>query len=266
MRSRLSLFGGADPATSVRGPVAGLKDHSPEAVRERLSRPPTQSHLRDFIYGGIDGTVTTFAVVAGVAGAQLSAAIVIILGVANLIADGFSMAVSNLLATRAEMQERAQARSQEEDEIRGVPEGEREEIRQIFSAKGFSGSDLDRVVEVITEDPLVWVDTMMVEELGYGQASKQPLRAAATTFVSFVVIGLLPLLAYIYEALFPTALDSPFFWSALMTSAGFFVVGALKSRFVAQRWWFSGIETLAMGGTAAALAYAIGAILKDLVG
>jgi len=245
---------------------ASSEDHTPRAIQERLSQPLTQSHLRDFIYGGIDGTVTTFAVVAGVAGAQLSATIVIILGVANLIADGFSMAVSNFLATHTMMQERALARRQEEEEIRSVPEGEREEIRQIFSSKGFSGSDLDRVVDVITEDPRVWVDTMMVEELGYGQAGEQLLRAAVTTFVSFVVIGFLPLFAFIYEALFPAAVDSPFFWSALMTSAGFFVVGALKSRFVAQRWWLAGAETLVMGGTAAVLAYAVGAFLKSLVG
>ncbi len=116
--------------------------HSPVAIRERLSRPPKQSHLRDFIYGGIDGAVTTFAVVAGVAGAGLSASVVIILGVANLIADGFSMAVSNYAATRAELQKRALARAEEEQEIRDIPEGEREEIRQIFSLKGFSGDPI----------------------------------------------------------------------------------------------------------------------------
>src|SRR4026207_1713394 len=115
---------------------AAIEDHSPEAVRTRLTRPLRPSHLRDFIYGGIDGTVTTFAVVAGVAGADLSATIVIILGFANLIADGFSMAVSNFLATRAEIQERELARSEEELEIRRTPDGEREEIRQIFALKG----------------------------------------------------------------------------------------------------------------------------------
>lgn len=250
---------------STRGSGAATADHTPTAVQERLAQPPAQSHLRDFIYGGIDGTVTTFAVVAGVAGARLSAAIVIILGVANLIADGFSMAVSNFLATRADVQERELARWQEEEEVRSIPEGEREEIRQIFISKGFSGSDLDRVVEVITGDPGVWVDTMMVEELGYGQARPRPLRAALTTFVSFVAVGSLPLIAFVYETLFPVSLGNPFFWSALMTSAGFFVVGALKSRFVAQRWWLSGAETLAVGGAAAVLAYAIGVLLRDLV-
>ena len=148
--------------------------HSPRAIRERLLRPQGQNHLRDFIYGGIDGAVTTFAVVAGVAGAGLSATVVIILGVANLIADGFSMAVSNFAATRSEMQQRALARAEEERQILELPEGEREEIRQIFSLKGFSGENLDRVVEVITDNPRVWVDTMMLEERGYGTAREEP--------------------------------------------------------------------------------------------
>lgn len=247
---------------AVSSPEAEI--HTPQAVRERLAHPPRQSHLRDFIYGGIDGTVTTFAVVAGVAGADLSATIVIILGFANLIADGFSMAISNFLATRAQMQERALARREEEREIGHVPEGEREEIRQIFAMKGFSGAELDRVVEVITANPRVWIDTMMVEELGYSPAREEPLRAAGATFIAFVLVGFIPLFAFIFELLSPDVLDRPFLWSSLMTAAAFFVVGALKSRFVAQRWWLAGLETFVVGGVAAIIAYVVGALLKNI--
>lgn len=240
--------------------------HSPGAIRERLSRPQRPNHLRDFIYGGIDGAVTTFAVVAGVVGAGLSATVVIILGVANLIADGFSMAVSNFAATRAEMQQRAVARVEEECQILEIPEGEREEIRQIFSLKGFSGEHLDRVVEVITDNPRVWVDTMMLEERGYSTAREEPLRAAGATFLAFVVVGFIPLFAVILDKVFPSVIEQPFLLSSFMTGVAFFVVGALKSTFVGQRWWLSGSETLAMGGSAAAIAYVIGAILGNVVG
>ena len=240
--------------------------HSPGAIRERLSQPPRRSHLRDFIYGGIDGAVTTFAVVAGVAGAGLSATVVIILGVANLIADGFSMAVSNYAATRAELQQRVLARADEEREVRDFPEGEREEIRQIFSLKGFSGQQLDRVVEVISADPRVWVDIMMVEERGYSVAREEPLRAAGATLVAFVLVGFIPLFPSILDTVFPSTLEQPFVWSSVMTGIAFFVVGALKSRFVARRWWLSALETLGMGGAAAAIAYSIGAVLGNLVG
>lgn len=233
-------------------------------IRERLSRPPKQSYLRDFIYGGIDGTVTTFAVVAGVAGAQLSATVVIILGVANLIADGFSMAVSNYLATRAERQERDLARSREEREVRELPDEETEEIRQIFALKGFAGEDLDRVVDIITSDPRLWVDTMMAEEHGYGSVTEDALRAAAATFAAFVIVGFVPLFAFIANGVFPSLIPAPFVLSSVMTGVAFFVVGALKSRFVAQRWWLSGMETLAVGGAAAVIAYGLGSFLENL--
>ena len=114
-----------------------MLEHSraPEAIARRLKAKPTHSYLRDFVYGAIDGIVTTFAVVAGVAGARLSTAIVVILGLANLVADGFSMAVGNFLATQAERQLKDKARAMEQKHIETVPEGEKEEIRQIFSGK-----------------------------------------------------------------------------------------------------------------------------------
>ena len=89
---------------------AVMAAHTPEAVRERLLAAPRHSYLRDFVYGSVDGAVTTFAIVSGVAGAGLPGRVVIILGLANVAADGFSMAASNFLGTRAERQLLEQAR------------------------------------------------------------------------------------------------------------------------------------------------------------
>lgn len=240
-------------------------EHTPDAVRRRLSAPPSISYLRDFIYGAIDGAVTTFAVVAGVEGAALSASVVLILGGANLIADGFSMAVSNYLGLRAERQQLERARQEEERHIDLFPEGEREEVRQIFAAKGFGGEDLDRVVDVITADRKLWVSTMLSEELGLGGAAPSPLRAGATTLFAFVAVGSLPLAVFAVDAIAPGGVADPFAWSAAMTGVAFFAVGSLKARFVEQAWWRAGLETLAIGGAAAVLAYWAGAFLAGVV-
>jgi VIT1/CCC1 family predicted Fe2+/Mn2+ transporter len=241
-----------------------LHEHSPEAINRRLASPPKPSYLRDFIYGGIDGAVTTFAIVAGAAGANLSDTVVLILGLANLFADGFSMAVSNFLGARAESEQRERARRDEERHVTLVPEGEREEIRQLFAAKGFEGATLDRVVDVITSDRERWVDTMMTEELGYGSESANPVRAAASTFTAFIVVGAMPIVVFVWNAATSADIAKPYTWSVVLTGLAFAVVGILKSRVVGTRWWRGGIETLAVGGAAAAVAFLIGLALEGV--
>lgn len=240
------------------------EEHTPLAVSKRLGDTPAPSYLRDFIYGAVDGAITTFAVVAGVAGANLDKTVVIILGVANLLADGFSMAVSNFLGSRAERQRRERARREEQRHIRLVPQGEREEIRQLFAAKGFEGQALERIVDVITSDPELWAETMMSEELGFGSTEPNEFRAAFATLAAFLTVGFLPLSAFVYDLAAPGDLDHAFTWSAVMTGIAFLVVGATKSRFVDQAWWRSALETLVVGGLAAALAYAAGVLLQNV--
>lgn len=239
--------------------------HSPAQIAERLREGPDGVYLKDFIYGAIDGAVTTFAVVAGVAGAGLSAGVVIILGLANLLADGFSMAVSNYLGTRADNQYHDKARAREFHEIKHWPEGEREEVRQIFAAKGFEGTLLDEVVAVITADKKRWVDTMMQEEHGISLTKHHPGRAAIATFVAFCLIGLIPLLTYLANWFVPGTVARPFLWSSVLTGVAFFLVGTAKARFLAQSLWSAGLETLTIGGIAAVLAYGVGVLLKGLI-
>jgi VIT1/CCC1 family predicted Fe2+/Mn2+ transporter len=234
-------------------------EHSAQAIAKRLSRAPAVSYLRDWVYGGIDGAVTTFAIVAGVVGAELSNRVVLILGIANLVADGFSMAASNYSGTKTEHEEQDRLRAIEERHIDVVPEGEREEIRQIFRGKGFRGPDLERAVDVITANRERWVDTMLAEEYGLPKVVRSPLKAAASTFAAFVLCGAVPLLPFVFGS------PAGFQLSIAMTALVFFLIGSTKSRWSPVSWWRSGAETLAIGLGAAALAFLIGHGLKTLV-
>ncbi|MEZ0152609.1 MAG: VIT1/CCC1 transporter family protein [Candidatus Reddybacter sp.] len=239
--------------------------HTPERIAKRLQHGPSSVYLKDFVYGAVDGAVTTFAVVAGVAGAGMSAGVIIVLGFANLLADGFSMAVSNYLGTRAENQFRAETRKREQDEIYKWPEGEREEVKQIYALKGFEGDLLDQVVDVITADNERWIDTMLQEEHGMSLQDHHPGKAGFATFVAFSLIGLIPLLPYLLNWINPGAVASAFFWSSALTAAAFLWVGAVKARFVNQSRLVGAVETLGIGGIAAVLAYGAGVMLKGLV-
>lgn len=233
-------------------------EHTIEAIGDRLSAGPRHNYLRDWIYGGIDGSVTTFAVVTGVVGAQLSPTIIVIMGFANLLADGFSMAASNFLGTKAEHDDMQRLEAIEHRHIELEPEGEREEVRQIFARKGFAGADLDRVVELITSDHKRWVQTMLADEYGLPQEARSPWLAAVSTFSAFLICGLAPLLPFLL------GMKSAIVFSTFLTGAVFFLIGSVKSRWSSASWWRSGISTLLVGGIAAALAYVVGVLLKSL--
>jgi VIT1/CCC1 family predicted Fe2+/Mn2+ transporter len=224
--------------------------HSAEAIRDRLARGPRNNYLRDWIYGGVDGAVTTFAIVAGVVGADLSAAVLLILGFANLLADGFAMAAGNYIGTKSEADDYDRVLSIERKHIALVPEGEREEIRQIFSAKGFSGDDLERVVAVITSDLVLWAKTMATEEYGLSPTQRSPALAGLNTLAAFILCGCVPLLSYLLAGGFTACV--------VATGLTFFGVGAVKSRWSSVGWLRSGLETFLIGMSAALLAFAVG--------
>jgi VIT1/CCC1 family predicted Fe2+/Mn2+ transporter len=234
-------------------------EHTIEAIRERLSAGPRHNYLRDWIYGGIDGSVTTFAVVTGVVGASLSPVVIVIMGFANLVGDGFSMAASNYLGTKSEHDDISRLATIEHRHIELNPDGEREEVRQIFAAKGFAGADLERVVELITSDRERWVRTMLTEEYGLPREARSAWKAALTTFSAFVICGLAPLIPFLIHV------SKPVTYSILITAAVFFAIGSVKSRWSTVPWWRSGLMTLTIGGIAAGLSYAVGLLLKNLV-
>ncbi|MBP0483992.1 VIT1/CCC1 transporter family protein [Sagittula salina] len=228
--------------------------HSEAEIQARLAAPPGRGNLRDIVYGGIDGAVTTFAIVAGVEGAGLSPYVIIALGFANVLADGFSMAAGNYSATKAEADNLARLRRIEEDHIDRHPRGERAELRAILASKGLSGATLDEATDQIGQNRKAWVDLMLDGEYGLGSADPEPRRAALVTFAAFLTAGLVPMLPFLIGV--PQAFEV----ATGLTLATFFGIGTLKSRWSLTPWWRSGLETLSIGGLAAALAYGVGSL------
>ncbi len=233
-------------------------DHTADAISARLAKGARPNYLRDWIYGGIDGAVTTFAIVAGVVGAQLSMSIILILGLANLLADGFSMAASNYSGTKTELDDLERLREIERQHIQQVPDGEVEEIRQILRGKGLRGNALEETVSAIVSNEETWIDTMLTEEYGMSLTLRSPSKSAFATFSAFIICGAVPLLPF----LLPFA--DPFTTSSVFTAIVFFLIGAIKSRWSLAPWWRSALETLIIGLLAAGAAYYVGYLLKDI--
>jgi VIT1/CCC1 family predicted Fe2+/Mn2+ transporter len=242
-----------------------LGKHIEEKLHDEVSFfSNVQKYLGEFVYGGIDGSVTTFAVVAGSVGAGLDSAIIIILGFANLIADGFSMSVGAFLAAKSEHENYVKHKNVEYWEIKNLREKEIQEIREIYEAKGFKGELLEQVVAQIISDDDVWVDTMMKEELEMSKDDKTPFNVGLFTFISFLLVGLIPLITYLWDFISP--IDAPIFTiTCVLTGLAFVLVGFLKSIVTGSSKIQSSLETLSLGAIAAVLAYFVGDFLEQIV-
>ncbi len=221
--------------------------------------------LPDFVYGGIDGAVTTFAVVAGVEGASLSVSVILILGFANLFADGFSMATGKYLSDKSEQEQYDNIRDMEFQHIKEYPEYETQEVREILEKYGFKGKQLECATKVIVSNPEGWVDLMMRNEFNMTQENINPLMGGISTFVSFVLIGIIPLIAYLIQPIFEFNSQQTFIATCIGTLTAMFIVGAVKSKFSSVNWFRSGLEVAALGGIAAVIAYGVGVLLRGLV-
>lgn len=221
--------------------------------------------LPDFVYAGIDGSVTTFAVVAGVVGADLSTPVILILGFANLFADGFSMATGKYLSDRAELDRMAFLREIEERSIIEKPKEEKKEIQVILRSFGFRGEELKSATNVIIRNPESWVKMMMHHELNIIEDNIEPIKGAGVTILAFVTIGIIPLMGYVLQRFLPFSPDLLFPGTCIATLAALFLVGTVKSRFSKKSWIIAGLETAFIGGLAASIAYFVGYFLQRIV-
>lgn len=222
-----------------------------------------REYIQDIVLGGNDGIVTTFAVVAGTAGARLSASVVIILGLANLLADGISMGAGVYLSLKSERDRYLRIRKEEAQEIDDDPVIEREEVRRAFAAKGFSGGLLEQVVATITENKERWVDVMLHEEHGLvGFDQDRPLLKGLMTFCSFALFGSVPLFSY----LLPVPDSLRFTVAIVSTVAALLLLGMTRSIVTRERIFKGPLEIVGIGLLCAIVAYGVGAALRGAFG
>lgn len=229
------------------------------------SVPFFNKYLPEFIYGGMDGSVTTFAVVAGATGANFNPNVIIILGLANLLADGLSMSIGSYLSSKAEVNNYQKQKKQEYWSIENMPEEETDEIRKIYQEKGFKGEMLDEIVKVITSSKALWVEEMMKDELKMLESSKTPINKALATYFSFIAVGLIPLLVYFVDLFLPDTEFPLFLISSVLTFCAFIFIGYLKA-YLNHLSKIKGVaETLFLGGIAAFVSYMAGTVLESLI-
>jgi len=240
-------------------------------IPDEGGEPHTDSgkYIKSIVYGGLDGIITTFAIVSGVAGAKLPLGIVVIMGFSNLLADAISMGMGDYLSSKAQVEYEKGERDRELWECDNNLEAEKQEMIDIYQKRGMSNEDAVQVVELLSKHKEIFVDVMMVEELGIipPDESESPAKNGGVTFGSFIGFGCVPLFAYIITLSLgmktePTVV---FAVASSMAAITMFALGAVTSRFTTQKWWKAGFYMVANGLLAATAAYFVGEGLSYLV-
>jgi vacuolar iron transporter family protein len=267
-----------NPTTMIRN---AYSDGDAEASRNyhdaKLNTPPEEGHqtagekLKPIIFGGLDGILTSFAIVAGAAGGKLPPSVVLILGFSNIFADALSMGVGEFLSSKAESEWIFAERSREEWEFENYPGGEIAEMVELYVQAGMSQDDAVTCITTMAKYKDFFVNHMMNVELELQVPSddhvQESMREGVVMFASFAFFGALPLLGYVLiPTLFPNASEQWLFVSACcITGIVLFFMGSVKSFFSTQHWFRAGLETLILGGTCATVAFTIGQIVEGIV-
>eukprot|EP00611_Tribonema_gayanum_P010642 TRINITY_DN206_c8_g1_i1.p1 TRINITY_DN206_c8_g1~~TRINITY_DN206_c8_g1_i1.p1 ORF type:complete len:281 (-),score=66.11 TRINITY_DN206_c8_g1_i1:247-1089(-) len=263
--------------------VSGIRDAynhgDAEASRllhdARAGEPHEEAHseageyLKVMVFGGLDGILTSFAVVAGAAGGGLDWPVVLVLGFSNILADALSMGVGEYLSSQAHNEYVMAEKRREEWELKNHREGEIAEMVAIFTQRGMSQEDASDVVNKMAKYDDFFVNLMMSEELQLQvpESQDETIKEGFIMFLSFATFGALPLLGYtIFPMLDPDISNAILFKVACaVTGVSLFLMGAIKSKFATRSWYASGVEMVCLGGVCAAVAFEIGNLVDGLL-
>jgi len=253
-------FKEGDPSLSksAHGAMKSQEQHKTEAGE----------YIKAVVFGGLDGIITTFAIVAAAAASGLSRALILIVGFANLMGDAVGMGVGDYLSSRAEDDHTDAERIREAWEMEHFPEFEKKEMRDIYEGKGLSADSAREIVDLLWQDKNTFLDIMMIEELGLKPVDKSvsPLKSSLVTFTSFMIFGGLPMLAYIFAGHYdtPGRMDYVFWIAVALFGVALFLLGAYKGFIANRRWYLSGFFVVVQGAITTVAAYFIGYALEGL--
>ena len=234
-------------------------EKKPETPRNRSGQ-----YIKSIVYGGLDGIITTFAVVAGSVGGELSFRVVLILGFSNLLADGFSMAVGDFLSTKSQNEYEKNVRHKKQLDITQHPKQEKGQLTNSLIEQGINENDANLLVNTLAKYDKPFVNQVMKLEYGSNTTEGSPVKNAVVTFLSFSAFGVVPLLIYVLAMFIPNLLENSFLIAAILTGMTLFSLGAMKSKVIHTNWLKSGFEMLLVGGLAALVAYVVGAMLGSI--
>ena len=221
-------------------------------------------YIKSIVYGGLDGIVTTFAVVAGSVGGELSLKVILILGFSNLLADGFSMAVGDYLSTKSQNEYEKMTWQKEQLEIVNHHEKEMKRMMDSFVDQGVDKEDANVIVKTLAKYEKPFINQVWKEKYGSDSTEQLPLKNAIATFLSFSLFGVVPLLTYVFSLGLPILVQNSFLIASMLTGITLFILGAVKSKINHSNWLKSGIEMLVVGGLAAVVAYIVGFVLGNI--
>ncbi len=222
-------------------------------------------YLKEIVYGGNDGIITTFAVIAGFAGANNQDAgsialwTVLLFGLANLLADGTSMGLGDFLSVRSQKEVYKKSKNKELAEIKNNPEFEKKETTYLLKQKGFNDEDAKKITELYSKNEKYWVEFMMNHELEIpNPESENALRNAVATFISFVTFGSIPLIPFV---VFQDA-SLAFNYSIVATVLALIILGFVRGYTTKENKLKSVLEIVFVGGIAGSVAFSVGYLFR----
>ena len=216
----------------------------------------------------MDGIITTFAVVAASVGGSLSSDIILLMGMANLVADGISMGFGDYVSSQAEFDYTRAEHKREKWELDNYPEGEKREMVELYMKRGMTEKDAEDVINIMSKYQNFFLDVMMVEELGLMPPDEDdsPARNGLVTFASFVFFGFIPLLPFVLGRATKASDDVNFAVACILTGCTMLALGASKAKFTNQSMVRSALLMLLNGGMAAIAAYMVSWGMAEALG